>query len=98
MSTRLTRADVARIAALAHLDLTEDEAELFTRQLAQILEYAERLRDVDTDAVTTTWQPAAAASPLRPDVVRPSLTRTDALANAPDAPGDGLFRVPKVIS
>ena len=97
MPTRLTRADVERIAALAHLDLTEDETELFTRQLAQILEYAERLQEVDTDAVTATWHPGTTASSLRPDVLRPSLTREDAIANAPDAAPDGLFRVPKVI-
>ena len=97
MPTRLTRADVERIAALAHLDLTEDETELFTRQLAQILEYAERLQEVDTDAVTARWHPGTTVSLLRPDVLRPSLTREDALANAPDAAPDGLFRVPKVI-
>ena len=97
MPTRLTRANVERIAALAHLDLTEDETELFTRQLAQILEYAERLQEVDTDAVTVTWHPGTTVSSLRPDVLRPSLTREDALANAPDATPDGLFRVPKVI-
>ena len=97
MPTRLTRADVERIAALAHLDLTEDETELFTRQLAQILEYAERLQEVDTDDVTATWHPETTASSLRRDVLRPSLPRADALANAPDAGPDGLFRVPKVI-
>ena len=97
MLTLLTRADVERIAALARLDLTEAETELFTHQLAQILEYAERLQEVDTNAVTATWHPGTTASSLRPDVLRPSLTREDALANAPDAAPDGLFRVPKVI-
>ena len=97
MSTRLTRADVERIAALAHLELTEDETELFTRQLGQILEYAERLQDVDTSAVSATWHPGAASASLRPDTLRPSLTRDDALANAPDVAPEGLFRVPKVI-
>ena len=97
MSSRLTRSDVARIAALAHLDLTEDETTLFTRQLAQILEYAERLQQVDTTSVSATWHPRATETPLRPDVLRPSLTPEDALANAPDAASNGLFKVPKVI-
>ena len=97
MSTRLTRADVERIAALAHLDLTADETELFTKQLAQILEYAERLREVDTTQVSATWHPRAGSGELRDDVRRPSLAREDALAGAPDAAPDGLFRVPKVI-
>ena len=97
MSTRLTRADVEGIAALAHLDLTADETALFAKQLAQILEYAERLREVDTTRVSATWHPSAAAAALRDDVRRPSLAREDALAGAPDAAPDGLFRVPKVI-
>ena len=97
MSTRLTRTDVERIATLAHLDLTEDETEVFTRQLAQILEYAERLDEIDTEAVTATWHPGTTAAPLRSDVQRPSLAREEALANAPDAAPDGFFRVPKVI-
>ena len=50
MST-LTVADVERIAALARLELTEDEKHLFTRQLADILSYAEQLQAVDTTGV-----------------------------------------------
>ena len=96
MPTRLTRSDVERIAALAHLDLTDDETELFTEQLGQILEYAERLQRVDTSTVSATWHPGTAGA-LRPDVLRPCLAREDALANAPDPAPEGLFRVPKVI-
>lgn len=97
MAARLTRADVERIAALAHLDLTEDETELFTEQLGQILDYAERLQQVDTSTASATWHPGAARGGLRPDVARPSLAREHALANAPDPAPEGLFRVPKVI-
>ena len=97
MSSPLTRSDVERIARLAHLELSADEQELFTRQLAQILEYAERLQDVDTTNVSATWDPGKGFGPLRPDTPGPSLPTDDALANAP-APGPrGLFRVPKVI-
>ena len=97
MSTRLTKAAVERIAALAHLDLTKDETDLFTIQLAKILEYAERLQDVDTSAISATWHPARASAGLRPDTPRPSLAQEDALKNAPDAAPEGLFRVPKVL-
>ena len=97
MPTVLTVADVERIAALAHLDLSDAEVELFTTQLAQILEYAERLKEVDTSAVSATWHPGAAAPGLRPDDVRPSLPLEDALAGAPERGPEGLFRVPKVI-
>jgi aspartyl-tRNA(Asn)/glutamyl-tRNA(Gln) amidotransferase subunit C len=103
MAERLTRAAVERIAALAHLELTRDEAERFTRQLGDILDYAERLRQVDTTGTTASWRPSAAGSALRADTVRPSLGAHEALANAPDtAPGGqdadaGFFCVPRVI-
>lgn len=103
MAECLTRAEVERIAALAHLELTADEAERFTRQLGDILDYAERLRHVDTTGTTESWRPSAPESALRADTVRPSLRPHDALANAPDAsPADrdsdaGFFRVPRVI-
>ena len=51
MANPLTRQDVNRIAELAHLQLSNEEAELFTRQLGDILRYAERLQEVDTTAV-----------------------------------------------
>ena len=97
MSTVLTVADVERIAALAHLELTDAEVALFTTQLTQILDYAERLKEVDTSAVSATWHPGAGAPDLRPDTERPSLPREDALAGAPERGPEGLFRVPKVI-
>lgn len=94
----LTIADVERIAALAHLELTDDEKPLFTRQLADILNYAEQLQAVDTTGVPATAHVNAALGAERPDEPRPSLSVADALANAPDAAQDaGLFRVPRVI-
>ena len=101
MST-LTSADVERIAALAHLELTDEEKQLFTRQLADILDYAEQLQAVDTTGVPATAHVGAGGtadiSVERPDEPRPSLPTADALANGPDAaPEAGLFRVPRVI-
>ena len=97
MSSPLTRADVERIAALAHLDLTAEETDLFTRQLADILAYAERLQDVDTSHVSATWRPVSEHAPLRPDEPGTSLPNEAALENAPARGPGGLFRVPKVI-
>ena len=51
MANELTRHDVNRIAELAHLQLSDEEAALFTRQLGDILRYAERLQEVDTTTV-----------------------------------------------
>jgi len=97
----LTIADVERIAALAHLELTDDEKPLFTRQLADILTYAEQLQAVDTSGVPATAHVNTARGDQgveRADEPRPSLPVADALANAPDAARDaGLFRVPRVI-
>ena len=97
MST-LTIGDVERIAALAHLELTDEEKQLFTRQLADILSYAEQLQAVDTIGVPATAHVHAANRRERPDEPRPSLPVEEAVANAPDGvPDAGLFRVPRVI-
>ena len=94
----LTIADVERIAALAQLELTDEEKHLFTRQLADILHYAEQVQAVDTSGVPATAHVNSAQQTERDDEPRPSLTTEDAMANAPDAaPGAGLFRVPRVI-
>ena len=97
VSTRLTRTDVQRIAALAHLKLTDPETELFTRQLGDILSYFDRLQQIDTTGVPATTHPVTSAPVMRADNPRPSMPRDEALANAPDPGGDSLFRVPRVL-
>ena len=97
MSTSLSRADVERIAELARLELTPGELELFTRQLAGILQYVEQIQAVDTSGVPATSH-AVAQSFERDDVPGGSVPRTAALANAPEAAVEaGLFKVPRVI-
>ena len=98
MSSALTIADVERVAALAHLDLTADEKALFARQLDGILQYARQLQAIDTSGVPATAHVHAHQESEREDEPRESLSRTDALGNAPDANHEaGLFRVPRVI-
>jgi aspartyl-tRNA(Asn)/glutamyl-tRNA(Gln) amidotransferase subunit C len=93
----LTIADVERIAALAHLELTDEEKHVFTKQLADILAYAEQLQAIDTAGVAATAH-VNAHEAERGDELRPCLPVADALSNAPDAvPDAGLFRVPRVI-
>jgi aspartyl-tRNA(Asn)/glutamyl-tRNA(Gln) amidotransferase subunit C len=93
----LSIADVERIAVLAHLELTDEEKSLFTRQLAGILAYAEQLATIDTTGVPATSHVNAHGAE-RDDEPRVSLRVEDAVANAPDAaPEAGLFRVPRVI-
>ena len=98
MPTILTIADVERVAALAQLELTDEEKQLFTKQLADILAYAEQVQAIDTSGVPATAHVHAAQRLEREDVPQPSLPVEDALANAPDADREaGLFRVPRVI-
>jgi aspartyl-tRNA(Asn)/glutamyl-tRNA(Gln) amidotransferase subunit C len=98
MPPTLTVADVERIAALAMLELTEEETHLFTKQLAEILAYAEQVQAIDTSGVAATAHVLAGRGLERADEHRPSLPVEEALANGPDAdPGAGLLRVPRVI-
>jgi aspartyl-tRNA(Asn)/glutamyl-tRNA(Gln) amidotransferase subunit C len=93
----LTVADVERIAALAHLELTTDEKQLFTKQLADILAYAEQVQAIDTSGVAATAHVLAQRIEREDEAGRP-LPVHEALANAPDADLEaGFFRVPRVI-
>lgn len=95
----ITKADVEKIAMLANLELTEEEKEVFTTQLAAIVAYVEKLNELDTSDVPPMAHAGAderADYALREDIVRESLGQTAALQNAPD-PCAGYFRVPKVI-
>ncbi len=90
--------DIAKLAELARLRLSPEEADRMAGQLAHILRYVEQVQSVDTAGVTTTSHPLAADTTWRDDLPAASLDRDAALANAPDARRDeGLFRVPKVI-
>jgi len=96
MPTTLTIADVERIATLAQLELTDEEKRLFTKQLADVLAYAEQVQAIDTSGVPATAHVNSAQRTERDDVPQPCLSVEDVLANAPDADA-GLFRVPRVI-
>ena len=98
MPTVFTRADVAKIAALANLELDADEIDVFARQLADILAYADQVQQIDTAGVPPTASVVMRHAADRPDETRPCLDRDTALANAPDAALDvGLFKVPRVL-
>lgn len=88
----LTVEEVRHVAELAKLRLTETEIEQYAGQLSAILEYAERLQEVDTSSVPPTPYVLPLTNVMRDDVPEPSLSNEDALANAPDHE-DGFFRV-----
>jgi aspartyl-tRNA(Asn)/glutamyl-tRNA(Gln) amidotransferase subunit C len=94
----LTKVDVDRIAALARLALSAEEQELYRRQLAEILDYARQVAAVDTRGVPPTTHALLLRPSERLDAAGPSLTVSDALANAPEADrAGGLFKVPRVL-
>jgi len=98
MASILTRADVLRVAVLAHLELSDAEVDLFTRQLGEILAYAADVQRIDTTGVAPTSHALATTTAWREDAPVPPLDREAVFANAPDARRDaGLFRVPKVL-
>ena len=96
MSDRITRDDVAHVARLARLELTDDELDEFTGQLGAVLDHAADIEALDVDDVEPTAHPLPLVNVLRADEVRPSLDRDEVLAQAPLAE-DGQFRVPPVL-
>jgi aspartyl-tRNA(Asn)/glutamyl-tRNA(Gln) amidotransferase subunit C len=93
---KLSLPQVEHVAKLAQLALSEAEKELFREQLSSILEYAERLQELDTDAIPPTATVLPLENIMREDRVQPSLPQADVLANAPDVEG-GCFQVPVVL-
>jgi aspartyl-tRNA(Asn)/glutamyl-tRNA(Gln) amidotransferase subunit C len=98
MPSGFTRDQVSAIAALANLDLTDAELDLFARQLGDVLAAANELQLVDTAGVPPTAGIVTRHAIDRPDETRPCLDRDAALAAAPDpAIDEGFFKVPQVI-
>jgi aspartyl-tRNA(Asn)/glutamyl-tRNA(Gln) amidotransferase subunit C len=89
----ITRDDVLHVAALAHLDLTEDEIARLEVQLNDILAAVGKVSELDLEDVPPTSHPLAVVNVFRPDEPRPSLPLEDAFANAPERDADH-YRVP----
>ena len=96
MPGRLSRDDVAHVAHLARLDLTADELERFTEQLAAVLDHADDVAALDLESVPPTAHPLPLANVFRDDEPRPGLDRDEVLAQAPAAES-GRFRVPPIL-
>ncbi|MEY2398353.1 MAG: aspartyl-tRNA(Asn)/glutamyl-tRNA(Gln) amidotransferase subunit [Actinomycetota bacterium] len=96
MAKRLTREDVAHVALLARLEVTEDELDMFTGQLADILEHADDVEALDVSGVDAMAHPLQLRNVFRDDVVQPCLDRDEVLAQAPAAE-EGRFRVPRIL-
>ena len=96
MSNSLSRDDVAHLARLARLAVTEDELELFAGQLGDIISAVARVSEVAAADIPPTSHAVPMTNVFRPDVVVPSLPREAVLAGAP-AVEDEKFRVPKIL-
>ncbi|MHB0875737.1 MAG: Asp-tRNA(Asn)/Glu-tRNA(Gln) amidotransferase subunit GatC [Anaerolineae bacterium] len=88
---------VRHLAHLARLALSDDEVQMASEQVSEILDYADMIRTLDTEAIPPTAQVVPHRGVLRDDVVEPSLTIEQVLANAPEA-RDGQFVVSAVLS
>ncbi len=87
---------VEYISKLARLSVSEEEKETFSTQLNRILSYMEKLNELDTKDVEPTSHVVSLSNVMRDDVQRDSISREDALVNAPDRM-DKFYRVPKII-
>jgi aspartyl-tRNA(Asn)/glutamyl-tRNA(Gln) amidotransferase subunit C len=93
---QVTRQDIVKVAALAKLDLPESELELVADKFNRVLDFVAQLNQVNTAGVEEMAHPVDVHSVLREDVLRPSLPREVALANAPKSDGE-FFLVPPVL-
>lgn len=93
----ISREEVAHLAHLARLAVTEDELDLFAGQLDQILTSVARVGEVVAEDIPPTSHAVPLTNVMRPDEPRPSLDRDAALAGAPAAEQD-RFRVPRILS
>lgn len=93
---KITKDEVLYVADLARLDLDEASIEKFAGQIGNILEYVNKLNEVDTEGIRPTSHAISLTNAFRDDEQRQSLDREQALVNAPEK-DDGNFVVPKVV-
>jgi aspartyl-tRNA(Asn)/glutamyl-tRNA(Gln) amidotransferase subunit C len=96
VSPQISRDDVARLAKLARLALTDHELDSFAGQLDAILGHVSQIQAVDAADVKPTGNPLKDVNVTRPDVIQPCLTQDEALAEAPAAV-EGRFAVPQIL-
>jgi aspartyl-tRNA(Asn)/glutamyl-tRNA(Gln) amidotransferase subunit C len=96
MSARLTRDNVAKVADLARLNLSEAELERYTEQLGAVLDHAEDVASLDLDGGPPTAHPLPLVNVLRDDVVVEGVDRDEVLSQAPSVE-DRRFRVPAIL-
>ncbi len=87
---------VLNVAKLSKLELTEEEVEVFSKQLGDILKFIEKLNELDTENIEPFYELINQNTPLREDTPKESLSQEEALKNALQKE-DGFFVVPRVV-
>ena len=96
MEKKIDQAQVRKVAKLSRLELTEAEVEEFTGQLSAILDYMEKMNELDTDNVEPLAHCLPISNVFRDDCVKESLGTEKTLGNAPQRDGE-FFKVPKIL-
>ena len=91
----ITVKDVEHVAKLARLELTDEEKELYTKQLGDVLKYVEQMNEVDTSDVKPMTQVVDFCNVMREDVPNLEISKEALMSNAPDEE-NGFFKVPKI--
>ena len=94
--TNISSSDVRKVAQLARLELPDDQIELYTAQIEEILSYVDQLQEIDTKNVSPTTRAVEVVNAMREDLVDVKCLREDILNQAPHREGD-FFRVPKIL-
>lgn len=93
---KISPEEVAKVAKLARLDLSDEKIELFTGQLDDILNYMDKLNELDTAEVDPMFSPVEHTTRLRADEARKDYSRDEVLSNAPEQDGQ-FFIVPRIV-
>lgn len=91
----ITIKDVEHVAKLARIELTDEEKELYTKQLGDVLQYVNQMNEVDTSNIEPMTQVVDFVNVMREDKVVYEQTKEELMKNAPDEE-DGFFKVPKI--
>jgi aspartyl-tRNA(Asn)/glutamyl-tRNA(Gln) amidotransferase subunit C len=91
----ITIKDVEHVAKLARLELTDEEKELYAKQLGDVLKYVDQMNEVDTTNVKPMSHPVEMVNVMREDEVHYDVTKEALMSNAPEAE-NGYFKVPKI--
>jgi aspartyl-tRNA(Asn)/glutamyl-tRNA(Gln) amidotransferase subunit C len=96
MGKKIDETQVRKVAKLSRLELTEAEVQEFTGQLSAILDYVEKMNELNTDGIEPLAHCLPVSNVFREDCVTESLGTEKTLANAPQRDGD-FFKVPKIL-